>query len=131
MSTDTIRALVAARIAAWSGLPADRIDWPNRTAFTPPDAGIWARVTIQYGDSFMAGMGDTPHTRDLGLVVVQMFDRQGNGIAALGQKVDSLRGHLAYYTVDQLELLAASRFDVGDDGLGFYQINVIVPFRYK
>lgn len=131
MSTDTIRALVAARVVAWSGLSADRIEWPNLGVFNTPASGIWARVTIQYGDSFMAGMGDNPHTRTIGQIVIQMFDRKGNGIAALGQKVDSLRGHLAYYTSGHLELLAASRLDVGDDGLGFYQINVIVPFRYK
>lgn len=130
MSTDTIRALVAARVQAWSGLSADRIAWPNRP-FDTPTTGIWARITIQYGDSFMAGMGNNPHTRTIGQVVVQMFDRHGNGLSVLGQKADSLGGHLSYYTVGQLELLAASRFDVGDEGNGFYQANLIVPFRFK
>lgn len=128
--TETIRSLLAARIVSWGGITADRIQWPNQP-FNVPTDGLWARVTIQYGESFMAGMGNTPHTRTIGQLVIQIFERKGKATTLVGPKADSLRGHLAYHTNGHLETLASSRLDVGDDGNGFYQVNVITPFRFK
>lgn len=122
------KAAMRVHIATFSGLPATNIQWPNKP-FTVPTTGIWARVTFQGGDGFLAGLADNPLTRTTGMLTVQLFDRKNNGSAAVLLLADQLAAHLEYYGIGGLELIAASTIDVGDDGQGFYQVNINVPYR--
>lgn len=79
----------------------------------------------------MSGMGDMPCTREVGTVIVQLFDRENTGTGNLKAYADSLARHLSYYKADKLELLTASVIDIGIDGREFYQYNVSIPYRYN
>lgn len=128
MTLEQAKSAMRARIVAFNGLQPAQIQWPNR-AFTVPATGIWARVSYMGGDGFIAGMGDEPCTRETGMLAIQLFIRNGEGTATLSNLADSLGKWLAFYAVGSLELLAASKIDVGDDKQGFYQMNVNVPYR--
>jgi len=134
---EDIRRAITARMVAFPGLAQDRIDYPNQPqVFEPPEAGLWCRLSIQYGPAFMAGMADQPYTRKPGQIVIQCFDRVRSGSKALAMLADELESHFAYWSEGHLECLHASQVNVGagdtvgrPEGTGFYQINVNVRFR--
>lgn len=127
---------VTNRVIGWNGLVPNpsvtgaflNMAFENKT-FTPPSTGVWGRLTIQNSDGIVACLGSVPHTRDLGAVVIQVFDRQGAGTKAMKKFMDGLRTLLEYYKVGGLELLQGSPTTVGADGNGFYQINLRFEFR--
>lgn len=129
MNSVTIENLILSRMQAWQYFDVKRIARMNRK-FEVPSTGIWSRVTIKGGINSIACMSDRPHIKEVGTVIIQLFERIGNGTGEIKKQADSLANHLGCYTVDKLELLAPSIIDVGDDGNGFYQINVSIPYRY-
>ncbi|WP_442592468.1 phage tail terminator-like protein [Parapusillimonas sp. JC17] len=136
MTFEEIRAAIVGRMAAFTGVAQSSIDYPNAPGqFTPPAAGLWCRLSILHGPSFMAGMADQPYTRKPGRIVVQCFAREGTGTKALTKLADDLEAHFAYWEQGNLECLEASQVNVGagdtagrPEGTGFYQINVNVRF---
>ena len=132
MTYEQVRQAVYARVVAWSDYSAQTVTFENKL-FTPPLATaaqtVWSRVTVQYADSIIACLGDKPHTRDLGNVVIQVFDRLNADVVNINKKADSLRLWLEYYKVGDLELLQGSKITLGADGNGFYQINLRFEFR--
>lgn len=137
MTFEQIRRAIIGRMDAFSGIEQERIDYPNAAvSFAPPEAGLWCRLAILYGPSFMAGMGDKPYTRKTGQITIQCFDRIGAGVGALSRLADELEAHFAYWSQAALECLEASQVNVGTgdsvgrpQGLGFYQVNVNIRFR--
>ena len=97
--------------------------------YKPPSSGVWVRVSVLGGINIMSGMADTPTTREVGTVIVQIFDRKGVGTTGVKQTADSIGKHLSYFKQDKLELLTASLSYVGGDD-GFVQYNISVPYRY-
>jgi len=128
MNFDAVREAIASKMVGWTGLASSHVTYENYT-FTPPASGVWCRVTIQNADSVVACLGDRPHTRDLGAIVIQIFDKQGTGTKNINQVADSLRDWLEYYKVTGLELLQGSKQTIGSDGNGFYQINLRFEYR--
>lgn len=129
MTFEQIRALIIARMAAFTGIDQERIDYPNQPAvFTPPDTGLWCRLNIQYATAFMAGMADKPYTRKPGQVSIQCFARERTGTKAITELADALEAHFAYWQAGQLECMEASQVVAGQFE-GFYQINVNIRFR--
>lgn len=129
MTFEQIRALITARMVAFAGLGPERIDYPNQpTVFSPPEAGLWARLNIQYASAFMAGMADRPYTRKPGQISIQCFARERTGTKALNELADALEAHFAYWQSGQFECLEASQAVAGEFE-GFYQINVNIRFR--
>ncbi|NYT67976.1 phage tail terminator-like protein [Pusillimonas noertemannii] len=137
MTFDQIRIAITTRMTTFAGIEQARIEYPNQPGiFTPPDTGLWCRLSILPGTSFMAGMADQPYTRKPGLIVVQCFARARTGVKALAVLADALEAHFAYWTFGDLECLEASQVNVGagdtagrPEGTGFYQINVSIPYR--
>ena len=129
MNSAKIENLVLSRMQAWQHFDDKRIARSNRKCGVPSD-GVWSRVTIKGGINHIHSMSDKPCILQVGTVIVQLFDRIGSGTQAIKTRADSLANHLGCYTVDKLELLAPSIIDIGDDGNGFYQINVSIPYRY-
>ena len=129
MTFEQIRALITARMVAFTGIEQARIDYPNQpTVFTPPEAGLWCRMNIQYATAFMAGMADQPYTRKPGQISIQCFARERTGIKAINELADALEAHFAYWMSGQLECMEASQVVAGEFE-GFYQINVNIRFR--
>jgi hypothetical protein len=129
MTFEQIRGLITARMVAFTGIEQARIDYPNQpTVFTPPEAGLWCRMNIQYATAFMAGMADQPYTRKPGQISIQCFARERTGIKAINELADALEAHFAYWMSGQLECMEASQVVAGEFE-GFYQINVNIRFR--
>lgn len=129
MTYEEIRVALMLRLGAFTSINQKYIDYPNqKSPFVHPKEGVWCRPNIQYGEAFMAGMADKPHTRRPGRLVIQCFDREGNGIGALSRLVDELIAHFSYWSIGHLECLEGSATDVGRNN-GFYQYNVIIKFR--
>ena len=130
MTYEQIRAALTARMADFTGIDQARIDYPNQpTVFTPPAAGLWCRFNLQYATAFMAGMADKPYTRKPGQIVFQCFARRRTHMKSITALADALEAHFGYWSVGDLECMEVSQAVVGDDGNGFYQINVNVRFR--
>lgn len=129
MTFEAIRALLTSRMASFTGIEQDRIDYPNQPAvFTPPDTGLWARFTMQYATAFMAGMADAPYTRKPGQISIQCFARERTGTKAINELADALEAHFAYWQSGLLECAEATQVVAGEFE-GFYQINVNIRFR--
>lgn len=129
MTFEEIRQAITARLDEFTGIDQDRIDYPNQPVrFVPPDDGLWCRLTIAPGTSFMAGMGDAPCTRTPGLIIIQCFARERTGMKPLTSLVDDLIAHFAYWSNGHLECLAGSMVSVGPSG-GWLQVNVQIGFR--
>lgn len=129
MTFEQIRALITARMVAFTGIDQARIDYPNQPdVFTPPAIGLWCRLNIQYASAFMAGMADRPHTRKPGQISIQCFARERTGTKAINELADALEAHFAYWMSGDLECMEASQVVAGELE-GFYQINVNIRFR--
>ena len=129
MTFEQIRALITARMVAFTGIDQARIDYPNQPeVFTPPATSLWCRLNIQYASAFMAGMADRPHTRKPGQISIQCFARERTGTKAINELADALEAHFAYWQSGDLECMEASQMVAGEFE-GFYQINVNIRFR--
>lgn len=132
MTYEEIRAAITARAAAFTGIEQERIDYQNAVAvavFVPPATGLWCRMTIQHATAFFAGMGDRPQSRKPGQIVFQCFARPRTGMKPLNALADALEAHFGYWSIGDLECMETSQAVVGEDGNGFYQINVNIRFR--
>lgn len=131
MTYEEIRTTITARTAAFAGIEQARIDYQNAVGavFVPPATGLWCRMTIQNGTAFFAGMADKPHSRKPGQIVFQCFARPRTGMKPLNVLTDALEAHFGYWNSGDLECMETSQDVVGDDGNGFFQVNVKVRFR--
>lgn len=131
MTYEEIRTAITGRAAVFAGIEQARIDYQNAVGavFSPPETGLWCRMTIQHATAFMAGMADKPYTRKPGQIVFQCFARPRTGMKPLNVLADALEAHFAYWASGDLECIEASQAVVGDDGNGFYQININIRFR--
>lgn len=129
MTLSEISTHIRARIAEWSGVPADRMRWPNRPGrFETPSKGAWVDIAIKPGASVTQEIGNGPSARRTGLIIINLFDRRDAGTATLAGIADSLTHQLEYYTTGAFNCREASYSDLGDDGHGFYQMQVQVPY---
>lgn len=129
MNSLEIERLIMSHFMTWQHFDRAKTARDNRN-FTPPKDGVWCRVTITGGVNHIASVGDSPCVREVGTLIVQLFDRTNNGTQAIKSQADSLAVHLGCHILGKLELLAPSIINVGADN-GFYQINVSVPYRYN
>lgn len=131
MTYEEIRTAITSRAAAFTGIEQARIDYQNAVGavFVPPDTGLWCRMTILNGTAFFAGMADKPHSRKPGLLVFQCFARPRTGMKPLNTLTDLLEAHFGYWSSGDLECMETSQDVVGDDGNGFFQVNVKIRFR--
>lgn len=106
-----------------------RVALDNVNFKTPAD-GLWYRLTVQHGINLMVGMADTPCTRELGALVVQIFYPNNRITRPAKQVADSLGSHFQYYRTGKLEFMTASIINVPERENG-YQLNVRIPFRYN
>ncbi|MCE6993055.1 phage tail terminator-like protein [Dyadobacter sp. CY323] len=113
----------------WNNLT--KVAYPD-VGFKPPNTETWVRLTIQNFDGYQASMGSpgSNRFRRKGLVTIQIFQKEGTaGLDALNKAdaaVNIFRGvenaGIQYYDVQIKE--------IGNDGAGWYQINVLAYFQY-
>lgn len=132
MTFEQIRAIVIGRMAQWTGIPADAVDYPNPPKpFDPAGLGIWARLADIPGLSSTPEVGIGPCVRRTGIIMVQLFVPSNKGTLAIAKAADMLVQHFEFYSdpTGPFECHAASASTVGDDGHGWYQVNVSIPYR--
>lgn len=131
MTFSEIHRVLETRMATWAG--GYPVDWPG----VPPSAVLqrarsemspWVRLTIRHGDSATACIGDTPAERHPGVVLLQVFVAEGEGMRPATQIADSLAEHFRYFQQGHLATQAASLTHV-DPANGWQQVNLTIPFR--
>lgn len=128
MNNALIEGLIDSRMKSWVNFQPERYATDN-VNFKPP-FGTWYRLTVQHGINLMVGMADTPCTRELGAVVVQIFYPNNQNTLSAKRLADQIGSHFQYYRTGKLEFMTASVINVPqrEDG---YQLNVRIPFRYN
>ncbi|RDJ39484.1 prophage PSSB64-02 [Acinetobacter baumannii] len=113
---------------SFTGISQDRIQYPNAPGFIVPIKGLWCRLTIKWGPSFIAGLADTPCTRRTGNILIQCFARPNTGDREVTELSDALLEHFEYFSVEHLECLNGQSIYSGQDA-DFVQYNVTIGYR--
>ena len=129
MNNELIDSLILAHMKAWQHFQPLRFAEDNINFKTPLD-GIWYRLTVQHGINLMVGMADTPCTRELGAVVVQIFYPNNQNTLSAKRLADQIGSHFQYYRTGKLEFLTASIINVPERE-NSYQLNVRIPYRFN
>ena len=113
-------------LSAYSALP---VSYPN-LKFTPPSNSEWLRVQLEPADSHTASLSaGMQRFRSVGLLVIGVFIPVGESNADALAIADAIAAFYRGATLSGLSLQAPSISRVGS-AQGFYQYNVIVPYRY-
>ncbi|MNJ21386.1 hypothetical protein D3C77_157360 [compost metagenome] len=132
MTFEQIRAIVIGRMQQWAGIPAADVDYPNSAQpFDPAGKTIWARLADIPGLSSTPEIGIGPCVRRTGIIMIQLFVPSYKGTLAITKAADTLVQHFEFYSdpTGPFDCYVASAATVGDDGHGWYQINVSIPYR--
>lgn len=128
MTLEQTRQVIVDRMQSFTGIAQDRIQYPNAPGFNVPKEGLWCRLTIAGGPSFISGIADIPCTRRTGNIMIQCFDRLHTGEKALTILSDALLAHFEYFSFDDLECLNGQYNNAGKDA-DFVQYNVIIGYK--
>ena len=128
MTLEQARQAIVDRMMSFTGISQDRIQYPNAPGFTVPTKGVWCRLTITGGPSFIAGLGNKPCTRRTGNILIQCFARPNTGDRGVTELSDALLAHFEYYTTGQLEILQGQVQNLGSNG-DFIQYNISINYR--
>lgn len=138
-NTQALQAILA-RVGTFNGMPKANIQLANNPLvggkpFEPPSNEIWAKVTVSNAGSFIAGIGDKPCKRTVGIIFIQLFAPLHSGTLELSELADLWASHLEFYKVGDLELREANIIDAGHSSaigdpssMSFYQFNVNVSY---
>lgn len=128
MTLEQARQAIVDRMMSFTGISQDRIQYPNAPDFIVPIKGLWCRLTIKWGPSFIAGLADTPCTRRTGNILIQCFARPNTGDREVTELSDALLEHFEYFSVEHLECLNGQSIYSGQDA-DFVQYNVTIGYR--
>lgn len=112
---------------------ATPIVWGNDSTYEPEEGTSWVRFNITHSAGFQSTMGDPSNNRfeRQGIITVQIFSPQGEyGETASDLATNALK--LYEGTVDNgIYYFDAYANDIGNDGNGWHQVNVLTSFRYN
>jgi hypothetical protein len=104
------------------------VAWPNK-AFTPIIDSPWVRLTIIDNPQYQVEIGNAAKTfRNTGLIVVQVFTTLDEGDSVALGHADTIAAIFRNWCGTSVKCRAASIFNIGNDGNGWYQVNVSIPF---
>lgn len=132
MTFEQIRSIVIRRMQQWAGIPQDAIDYSNPDKpFIKDGRPIWARLADIPGLSSSPEVGVGACVRRTGIIVIQLFSPTYGGTLAITRATDAIVQHFEFYSATEgpLDFFAVSPSVIGDDGHGWYQVNVSVPYR--
>lgn len=115
---------------AWADLT--EIAWPD-IEFTVPEGETWVRFNCQENDGRQVSMGSVGANRfrHFGIVTVQVFQPQGQGSKDARTKATvALGAFMGAQTTNKITFNEVFGRQIGNDGKGFYQINVVASFYY-
>lgn len=128
MTLEQARQAIVGRMQSFIGIAQERIHYPNAPEFKVPDTGLWCRLSILGGQSFIAGLADQPNTRRTGNIAIQCFVRPNTGEKAITELSDKLLAHFEYFSFQHMECLNGQSTYVGNDS-DFVQHIVTVAYR--
>lgn len=128
MTLEQTRQAIIDRMQSFTGIAQNRIQYPNAPGFNVPKEGLWCRLTIAGGPSFISGIDHNPCTRRTGNIMIQCFDRLHTGEKALTILSDALLAHFEYFSFDYLECLNGQYINAGKDA-DFVQYNVTIGYK--
>jgi hypothetical protein len=112
----------------WNGLT--EIAWPD-VEFTLPDGESWVRFNCQEttGRQVSIGSPGSNRFRHFGFVFIQIFQPGGQGSQdARDKAVIALGAFMGATTTNGVYFYDVTARQVGNDGNGFYQINVVASY---
>lgn len=114
----------------WSN--ATEIAYPD-LEFTPPDDKTWVRFDVREnaGNQVSIGSPSANRFRHFGIVTVQIFQPLGQGSKdARAKTVLAINAFQGQTTANGAVFSEVTGRQIGNDGNGFYQINVLASFYY-
>jgi hypothetical protein len=107
------------------------VDWPD-APFTPPDGESWVRFNCQHNDGYQASIGTVGSNkfRRVGLVTIQIFQPVGKASIEAQALADIAIAIFQGQAVGDIHFYNVRPKEIGPDGNGYYQINVLAEFRY-
>ena len=115
---------------AW--LAATPIAWPD-LKFAIPNRQNWVRFDCVENDGEQVSMGSpgSNRFRHYGIVTIQVFAPQDQGsIEARQLATNALGVFMGAVTTNDIHFYDVQGRQIGNDGNGFYQINVVSSFYY-
>lgn len=111
----------------WTPPPTE---FPNETFTKPVPSVLWARFTIVEGVETQLDIGGPVKAfRTYKELIIQLFAPLGSGSIDVLSKADTLADVFRNWCGTTISCGAASVKNIGNDGFGFYQVNIIVPFH--
>jgi hypothetical protein len=113
----------------WAGLTD--IAWPD-LPFTPPSNRTWVRFNCVENDGYQASIGSPTSNRfrHFGIITIQVFQPQGQATIDVNKKADAALAVFMGKETNGIHFYDVQAKQIGNDGHGFYQINVYASFRY-
>jgi hypothetical protein len=118
------------------------VSWGNSTPIAyddvvnveipPSPAATWVRLNIAHVDGYQASIG-SPNSnkfRREGLITVQIFQPQGQGSIDARKKADLVIPIFQGKQISGITFYDVQAREIGNDGAGWYQINVLAKFYY-
>lgn len=120
-------------IAPINGIPLERISFPN-APISDPEQNLWIKVNFIYGEGDSIEIRPAPKLyRHFNVLILQVFQPENTGTRDALTTAKTLRTAFLnlFLSISTLRI----RFrtpklrELGDDGLGYYQINVECPYK--
>jgi hypothetical protein len=111
---------------------ATSVSYPDKD-FTIPEGENWVRFNCQETSGNQVSMGSPGNNRfrHFGLVTIQVFQPQGLGSKEARQLATTALGvFMGATTTNGVKFFDVAGNQVGNDGKGFFQINVVASFYY-
>ncbi len=125
-------AATAAMRAFFAGVIGSAPTVYDDLPFEIPKNQTWVRLNIGHADGFQSSIGAPSKNRFRrnGLITAQVFQPSGKASKEARQKADQIVN--AYLGRDDagIHYYDVQAREIGDDGAGWYQINVLIYFRY-
>lgn len=96
--------------------------------FKAPTNKPWCKVFVQYADSQVASIGNSPCIRDYGIISIQCFTPRNDGTLAMTALCDAWRSFLQSFGVSHLEVYKVHAPQSMDDQ-DFYAKIIRAEFR--
>lgn len=125
MTPQQVTAALEAQLLAL--FPATPIAWPG-TDYEPTGGTAWMRAVNRSGQAFAAEMGTQALSRRTGAFIVQCFAPDGGGAGEARTMAAGVEAGFRRDGIGGVECGEAYTEDLGSDGRGWYQCNVIVPW---
>lgn len=105
------------------------VDWPNMKFTYPDPVALWCRFRISGGDAQRTTIGDTLNNeKSTGIIYIQLFAPIETGDALIMQRADEAAEIFRNWCGTNIMCRTPVVKEIGPDGLGYYQVNVSIPF---